>query len=1406
MTETQPSPERMQELLVDAAESLTQLGNGSGYVELAGHWRGTTNLIEFAQQFPTRESQNAAGALPRCVVFVEFARWALGDNATRAAISFLRDRADRILEIRPDSNAGVLAHAVVYAVLAAILRSSQGRNDCLQQAAKQFDQAWPLTEERTAKTPNVVTPLDCIVVDYTSKDLAAHMLDQMTLCGTFGESGIRVSTWLILHHLLRRIYSQDTSENISDNRLRVMFYDARNRKGHVQPALLEKVRAPRVGVYLDPLSFGVCPVSPSMCNSFRLGFRCCRQTMLNDLAAMRISADLPLTVDSLGGSSADGLIVAGMIITANEQSLDSTRTATCRFASIKELLQQPDHKNLDPAEVKFASVAGIVPKINAAWQKEHGLAEIFLHSQDEIRWRKANPGRRSPTVTPVENLSQLVIGLTANQTLDDEIQRHAESMHAQWEQVKQAIREETDHIEKDHRFDCYIEPNMRIEGPPTVLQKRDEASADEAGQMATLKGREREEIHIPGDTEKEQDESLLNLLEFSIRGTPLPVADEESEDAARPAWLKPGRPIVLYDNAGAGKTVCTHRIRHLLTSPKHHQRLFGHKSPVLVVRLDGRWLREFVDRGRPLTIPELLSKIFAEESGRKDAASQPFVDEIVAHALNENRVVLILDGFDQFEDVEQQHVATVFNTHKDARKCHWILTSRVHTIDEFRGPDQLFQDNRWTRVRIDPFEQSQQDRYFARVDANGRAIGPEWIDAIGGEENRGPMADLLQLPMVLWMIRELIDDARENHEPVPAFFTLSDLYLVTSRKLLARALKANSKAVATRLIEKKIDVPVLSIEQQLTELEHVLTLMAFQLMLMKNFNGEVRNDRITRFEELCLDRYHHELDQKLESEKSIRKLESLKKDLAQADVRWKWAIEVLKTIELSHRSVTEAYSDAKLAFRSRKMVECHAARYLTCYATQWDILAGGVADDMPEVDLQDDTQNLATLCAWNHTTDPEWQETWELAINMPQKPVSDRDQNGVIRNAVINDTVTSRSLSALFRHPKRYPGRDIRPTKLMYKAWHLFELDLPLLRERRYPISGKLVKGTEFDEKQLHYLGKELLLGELRVNHAVVKQRLQAMTDFRRDNEELLGGIESRLDTVLISNSTGLPRRVPLPADEAERATVLSQWQKQSSLEKSLTFLQCPPQSLLEAYERLTAEVRIHHVSPAVNPAIKGHENEAIAPFQLQATTVTRAMYARFDSVFQDSTVAPDWGDGDLKSTLAKRASAFEQYAENEDFPILCTNWYDASMFCKWLGSEYRLPTEFEWEHACRAGTTTEYHFGDGLNGTQANCDGNYPHGTDSSGKTLRQGPCLERTTPVGCESYPCNPYGLFDVHGNVWEWTIDNRDSDDAHWSSRVLRGGSWRSYASNCYSAHRHDYTRNERSYYIGFRVCGG
>ncbi|NJN07462.1 MAG: SUMF1/EgtB/PvdO family nonheme iron enzyme [Richelia sp. RM1_1_1] len=176
---------------------------------------------------------------------------------------------------------------------------------------------------------------------------------------------------------------------------------------------------------------------------------------------------------------------------------------------------------------------------------------------------------------------------------------------------------------------------------------------------------------------------------------------------------------------------------------------------------------------------------------------------------------------------------------------------------------------------------------------------------------------------------------------------------------------------------------------------------------------------------------------------------------------------------------------------------------------------------------------------------------------------------------------------------------------------------------------------------------------------------------------------------------------------------------------------------------------------------------------------------------------------------------------KGDNLPVEQVSWYDAVEFCDRLsqhtGKQYRLPSEAEWEYACRAGTTTPFHFGETITSELANYNASNIYDGEPKGKYL------QNTTSVG--QFPPNAFGLYDMHGNVWEWCLDNWhdnyegapedgsawfDSEDDNLSQKqgrvVLRGGSWVDLPEYCRSASRNDNAWAEHAVidsYLGFRV---
>ncbi|MDO4629663.1 MAG: formylglycine-generating enzyme family protein [Planctomycetia bacterium] len=198
--------------------------------------------------------------------------------------------------------------------------------------------------------------------------------------------------------------------------------------------------------------------------------------------------------------------------------------------------------------------------------------------------------------------------------------------------------------------------------------------------------------------------------------------------------------------------------------------------------------------------------------------------------------------------------------------------------------------------------------------------------------------------------------------------------------------------------------------------------------------------------------------------------------------------------------------------------------------------------------------------------------------------------------------------------------------------------------------------------------------------------------------------------------------------------------------------------------------------------------------FWMLETEVTQAMW---ESVM-----------GTTIQEQAKKGTWFtDLHGTGSNYPMYNVSWNDCQDFCRKLTQQISLPTEAQWEYACRAGTTTPFNFGSTLNGDKANCNGRLPYGTSTKGTYH------DKTVPV--KSYAPNAWGLYDMHGNVEEWCHDWYDEDYSEsptsdptdpdsGSNRVFRGGSWSGLAEFCRSAKR-TYTTSPgtRGNDLGFRL---
>jgi len=226
-----------------------------------------------------------------------------------------------------------------------------------------------------------------------------------------------------------------------------------------------------------------------------------------------------------------------------------------------------------------------------------------------------------------------------------------------------------------------------------------------------------------------------------------------------------------------------------------------------------------------------------------------------------------------------------------------------------------------------------------------------------------------------------------------------------------------------------------------------------------------------------------------------------------------------------------------------------------------------------------------------------------------------------------------------------------------------------------------------------------------------------------------------------------------------------------------------------------------------------------LAHYCLHQYCVTNVEYEQFDPRHQERSW---WGREPHPAATAVKARA--RKAADNDCPAVMVTWYDAWCFAKYLGTvvmkngkhckEYEvvLPSEVQWEYACRAGRRTRFTFDEAHSGTSCtpeycNFDGNYPDEGEAKGEYRACTLPVDGQIPASWKPLQItsvqgrNRWGFYQMHGNVWEWCVDWFDQEA---SARVLRGGSWDGNGGGCRSAYRSMNGPDSRDLYCGFRLA--
>ena len=1085
--------------------------------------------------------------------------------------------------------------------------------ELISEAASIFDDIWPITAEKIQLAQKT----------FSKHTAPKHLLNYVLQASSFDFS---VSTYLSMRRIVAYILCANPRSD-HKNEFWMPFSgkdeeDQEHKMGRCIPFRIRNVDAPMKGCFIDPISIGALAIDKEFVTATRLASRLSLQFCKPNSRALRIELpanDLP---HILGGPSGGGLLAVAFRLTGEGKTLASYKSASGELLVSTHELAKSESEPLSWDLVSIGPIGATLPKLRSMFQTTH-IQGVALAVENYAEWKGA---KEKPTPQLVSTLDDLYQYLSKQGANDRLLKKYCAQVSDQWKKLK---LENASSRDSSHRLNTYVPQRLRIENYLGAEPEIDVKPLNTPEPFVFLE---------QPSQERKTDESLIKLLALSFRNDHGSL-EEILNDKELP--LPKGKDILLYDRAGAGKSVATIRIAHLLSNKRSRKVIFDHSHPMLVVRLEGRWKGKsnLLVPLRQMLVEHAIGILAGARSRRSEYV------RMVDHTIIWQRVVIIIDGFDQFSTDERAHIVTEMNS-EDGRRCRWIVASRQHTIDELFPSDT---SDRWLRVRLEPFNFEEQDKYFELAGIQ------DWRDVV----DVSSMNELLGSPIVLRRIADLITSSKVDNDPsisAKKLFIDSDsqLGIVTMRRSLQEALKSSAFR-STPIVHEST-----SFHTDL--LERVLSTIAFQCMIEERYDARVPQVEIAELEQRCLRRFLLDTNRELVEKQSLLSQGDLQsKHLVTGDVfllqkkreqlfqDWNEAVRLLYTIQLNHRDWVEHADHQGLAFQSLKAMELYAARYLTRYATQEDIFGiPGAPEGLP--------------CALDHISDDHWFETWRLAIEMPRRPLTDQE---IDRNGVANDATMSRTLSALFQMPKQ----GVRPTELLFRCWHLFEPDEFRLREMIHAsTNGERMHGFQIEEtdgiEMLMRIGESLLLPNAK---------------------EVVGQFRST-DRSLPNLVLQMTARNQLPDDASQVEDHLLAWRSKTPREKAATFLRCPPSNSDSSVD---------------SSAVSGTTEAA---FFLQSAPVTRYMYRLFDSNFESSKALVHYPERmSIGRVLRKFASNPNDESDVDGYPVVGASFYDAFVFSKWLGSEFSIPNPEQWLLAATNGRTTPFANGEEISADFAN-------------------------------------------------------------------------------------------------------
>ena len=907
--------------------------------------------------------------------------------------------------------------------------------------------------------------------------------------------------------------------------------------------------------------------------------------------------------------------------------------------------------------------------------------------------------------------------------------------------------------------------------------------------------------------------------------------------------------ILIVEDAGAGKSICLQRLEAWLADRNSDggASLFaGHGTP-FVLRFEA---------GNPdLPWPALKSEEQRLETWKRAVRAQYFtrlqplcekfqvtVEEVVDRAFEiPGRVVVLLDAFDQLAGPDWQAQQSLLKrpsagSVEAVDGLHLVVTSRRPALESQLADRALLDPEQWIQVRLDGFTAWQQYWYLEDLMPESmraaKAAPPssgdtktqnEWAakqlraaECFGGLYRE--VEELVQVPVLLRFVRLLAN----KQKTFPKFTNRADLYWQATAHLLQ---PANSKL---REVASPDAVSVASEAAQnlIPWMREILAAAAYEMMLLNAGSFTLASAEQVK-----------DLSNKVVARITTGGL----CDPLKWPIYWRFTETLALVTKLL---ITERVSESYFGWKHKGMMEFFCGLYLAKNSTPgWRSTQSGTTS--PTVKCLADSE-LAP-----HVGDPNWRWAWRFATELHQ--ATDPECSAWQDKATL-----AASLSPLFGAAN---GRK-RPCELMWRA----------LVVAQWKTTGAWPEAQNWVDRLRRQFLQHLLpepLGSSTVETQRIALSLVPQSQFEALVKRMKEFRQTKCDEWRVKvRQLPLAYRTSDEEQEFQNSTRhlqlweefdIGQWSKQIGRDRvNQNWCQCPPlvgstreiaSWLNERRDKNSTDSDWFWFRQGSVPNV-GYGDEGprhwwrVKRFWLQATAVTVEQYLLFDPQHR-----------------AIYADSFEKTAREPDCPVIGVSWYDAAMFAVWVGDQCRLPTESEWEFACRAGHDNEGDLYSLADGPLRDISPQHANYGNKVGETLPvRWDAGRRDTwrsSQGAERPPAflpNQWGLWQMHGNVWEWCAnlaeyDFSDDDLDRWveakqklsaeyqkrldrnnelgklsqtppasvqpeaeesqmftvgPSRVLRGGSWDNGGGRLRCAYRLDNDPEPLIVNIGFRLC--